>query len=255
MVDTPAARRSLSFGRRADDYERVRPEYPTEAVDLLVSRLGLGSASDVLDLGAGTGKLTRPLVERVGRVIAVEPDPDMRRILSRATECFLVLDGRAEAIPLPDRSVDAVVAGEAFHWFATGEALAEMARVLRPGGGLGLIWKHWWETEPPVPAAASELMRRVHERPDLEPHALEDDADWRACFAASPFEELREETIESATLTVDGGDLVTLILTTSIFGSLPRDEHERAEAELRELFRGDYRLPIASGLYWTRLAE
>ena len=216
---------------------------------------GLGPESVVLDLGAGTGKLTRPLVERFPRVIAVEPDPGMRAVLTRDTEAYRVLGGKAEAIPLDDACVDAVLVGEAFHWFDTGPALEEIARVLRPGGGLGLIWKHWWETEPPVPAAASELMRRVHERPDLEPHALEDDADWRACFAASPFEELREETIESATLTVDGGDLVTLILTTSIFGSLPRDEHERAEAELRELIRGDYRLPIASGLYWTRLAE
>ena len=95
--------RATSFGRRAEDYDRVRPEYPPAAVDLVVSRLGLGTEAVVLDLGAGTGKLTRPLVERFHRVIAVEPDPGMRAVLTRATEAYRVLDGRAEAIPLDDR--------------------------------------------------------------------------------------------------------------------------------------------------------
>jgi SAM-dependent methyltransferase len=246
--------RATSFGRRAEDYDRVRPEYPPAAVDLVVSRLGLGPEAVVLDLGAGTGKLTRPLVERFPRVIAVEPDPGMRAVLTRATEAYRVLDGKAEAIPLDDASVDAVLVGEAFHWFDTEPALGEIARVLRPCGGLGLIWKHWWETEPPVPPAAAELMKRVYERPDLERHAMETGA-WRERFAASPFGELREDAIASETLTLDGHDLVTLILTTSVMASLPPESFADVEERLRALVVGEYRLPVKSGLYTTRLSK
>ena len=244
--------RATSFGRRAEDYDRVRPEYPPAAVDLVVSRLGLGTEAVVLDLGAGTGKLTRPLVERFPRVIAVEPDPGMRAVLTRATEAYRVLDGRAEAIPLDDASVDAVLVGEAFHWFDTEPALGEIARVLRPCGGLGLIWKHWWETEPPVPPAAAELMKRVYERPDLERPPNED---WRGSFAASPFGDLREDTLDHEPLTLDGDDLVTLILTTSVFGSLPPDEFDRVEVELRKLVTGEYLVPVKAALNTTRLSK
>jgi ubiquinone/menaquinone biosynthesis C-methylase UbiE len=246
--------RATSFGQRAEDYDRVRPEYPPEAIDLLLSRLGLGPGSDVLDLGAGTGKLTRPLVERVGRVIAVEPDRGMRAVLTRATEAYRVIDGRAEAIPLDDASVDAVLVGQAFHWFAMEAALAEIERILRPGGGLALIWNEWWETVPPVPPAAAELMQRIYERPELEPHSMEND-DWRGCFATSPFEELREDRLESDGVMLDAERLVTLILSTSVFGSLPPDEFDAVEAELRKVVVGEYRLPVATQLHTTRLAE
>ncbi len=246
--------RATSFGQRAEDYDRVRPEYPPEAIDLLVSRLGLGPGSDVVDLGAGTGKLTRPLVERVGRVIAVEPDRGMRAVLTRATDAYRVLDGRAESIPLDDASVDAVLVGQAFHWFATKAALAEIERILRTGGGLALIWNEWWETVPPVPPAAAELMERIYERPELEPHSMESD-DWRTCFAASPFEELREDSTESDGVMLDAERLVTLILSTSVFGSLPADEFDAVEAELRRLVVGEYRLPVATQLHTTRLTK
>src|SRR5262245_17599074 len=128
--------RALSFGRLAADYNRVRPEHPAEAIARAVANLGLDRNSDVLDLAAGTGRLTRLLTERVARVIAVEPDAAMRAVLSGTTDCHAVLDGTAEAIPLEDSSVDAVFVAEAFHWFDTGPALAEIARVLRPCGGV-----------------------------------------------------------------------------------------------------------------------
>jgi SAM-dependent methyltransferase len=245
--------RASSFGHRAEDYDRVRPEYPPEAIDLLVSRLELGPGSDVLDLGAGTGKLTRPLVERVGRVIAVEPDPGMRAVL-RGCEAYLVVDGSAEAIPVPDASVDAVVVGEAFHWFDTGVALPEIERVLRAGGGVGLAGRHWWETMPSVPTAAADLMKRIYERPDLEPLAVRDD-NWRTCFTGSAFGELHEDRIESEPVSLSGEELVTLVLSTSVFGSLPAEEFDAAEAELRALVVGDYRLPIATELTTTHLAK
>jgi SAM-dependent methyltransferase len=131
---------SRTFEQVAELYERVRPSYPNEAMSWLVDRLGIDARSVVLDLGAGTGKLTRALVGRAARTIAVEPGPQMLAQLRHAVPEAEALLGSAEAIPLPDDAVDAVVCGQSFHWFRTGEALHEIHRVLRLGGGLGLIW-------------------------------------------------------------------------------------------------------------------
>ena len=128
------------FESVADLYERVRPTYPGEAVDWLTQTLRIDGRSSVLDLGAGTGKLTRAFVPHAGRVVAVEPGPNMLAELRQAVPQAEAHLGAAEAIPLPDGSVDAVVCGQSFHWFRTDDALAEIRRVLRPGGGLGLIW-------------------------------------------------------------------------------------------------------------------
>jgi ubiquinone/menaquinone biosynthesis C-methylase UbiE len=238
----------LAFGNAAADYERGRPGWPDEIA--LVG--GLRPEAEVLDLGAGTGKLTRVLARRFARVTAVEPDESMRAVSFLATQCCKVVEGSAEAIPLPDRSVDAVFCAESFHWFANDAALAEIVRVLRPRGGLVLIWRDWWKTDPPPPEEARELMQRVFERPDLERHAGEDDA-WRRCFEGSPFEELQEEKLAPEVLELDAERLVTLILSTSVFGSLPDDELDRVEGELRRLITGEYRLPIETQLWWTRL--
>jgi ubiquinone/menaquinone biosynthesis C-methylase UbiE len=128
------------FEQVAALYERVRPTYPDEAVDWVLDRLGIDTASTVLDLGAGTGKLTRMLVDRAAHVIAVEPGPEMLAQLRRAVPRAEAILGAAEAIPLPDDTVDAVVCGQSFHWFRTDEAVPEIRRVLRRGRGLGLIW-------------------------------------------------------------------------------------------------------------------
>jgi len=240
--------RASSFGRRAEEYERSRPDYGPEPVEVAAARLGLGADAHVLDLGAGTGKLTRRLAERFAHVFAVEPDAAMRALIAGSD----ALDGSAEAIPLPDDSVDAVFCAESFHWFANEAALAEVARVLRPRGGLVLVWRDWWKTEPPPPKEARDLMRQVYERPDLERHAGEDDA-WRRCFGGSSFEELREEKLAPEVLDLAAERLVTLILSTSVFGSLPADELDRVERELRRLMTGEYRLPIQTQLWWTRL--
>jgi ubiquinone/menaquinone biosynthesis C-methylase UbiE len=248
--------RATSFGQRAEDYDRVRPEYPPEAIDLLVSRLGLGLGSDVLDLGAGTGKLTRPLVERVGRVIAVEPDRGMRAVLTRATEAYRVIDGRAESIPLDGASVDAVLVGQAFHWFATEAALAEIGRILRPGGGLALIWNEWSKAEPPIPAEAEEIVQGVLQRTELEPIGGESEEwEWHRKFEGTGFEELREEQVEAAPIQIDAERLVTLQLSTSPFATLSADEFDAVERRLRALIVGEYRLPLRVELYWTRLAK
>ena len=128
--------RSLSFGEQAAAYERGRPSYPPESINWL---LPAGSV-DVLDLGAGTGKLTVRLAERGLAVTAVDPIPEMLEVLSGSLPSVPALLGTAEEIPLPDNSVDAVLVAQAWHWFDPERAAAEVARVLRPGGRLGLVW-------------------------------------------------------------------------------------------------------------------
>ena len=125
--------RAGSFGAAADVYDRARPSYPADAVRWA---LPLG-AQRVLDLGAGTGKLTAVLLDLGLDVVAVEPSEQMRAHVPARAEA---LAGTAEQVPLADASVDAVVVGQAFHWFDPVPALAEVARVLRPGGTLGLLW-------------------------------------------------------------------------------------------------------------------
>ena len=145
-------RRARSFGGVADAYERGRPEYSREAVEWLV-----GSARLVVDVGAGTGKLTRGIVALGREVVAVEPLGEMARRLREVVPVARVLTGSAEAIPLPDESADAVVAGQAYHWFDPPRALPEIARVLRPGGTLGLVW-NTRDEEVPWVRRLSELM-------------------------------------------------------------------------------------------------
>lgn len=128
--------RARSFGAAADVYERARPLYPEAAIDWLLPE----GARTVLDLGAGTGKLTRSLTARGLEVVAVEPIAEMRTGLAWAAPEARILDGTAEAIPLADDSVDAITVAQAWHWVDPERATAEAARVLRPGGTLGLIW-------------------------------------------------------------------------------------------------------------------
>ncbi|HEU5373525.1 MAG TPA: class I SAM-dependent methyltransferase, partial [Gaiellaceae bacterium] len=133
-----------SFDLAADEYERTRAGYPAELLD----GLPVSPDADVLDLGAGTGKLTRVLVRRYAHVTAVEPLDRMRAILERVVPEAEALPGSAERIPLDDASVDAVFAAQAFHWFDHDRALPEIARVLRPAGVLALVWNGPDESRP-----------------------------------------------------------------------------------------------------------
>ncbi len=158
MSDThPAAG---GFATAADAYERGRPGYPEAAIAWLAECLRLEPGRDVLDLAAGTGKLTRALMPFGARVVAVEPIDEMREQLFRALPDVDAFDGTAESIPLPDGSVDAVTCAQAFHWFRAVEALREIHRVLRPGGALALVWN--------VRDVSDPLQAKVHEI--LEPY-------------------------------------------------------------------------------------
>lgn len=133
----PVAR---GFERVAEEYERSRPSFPPEAVDHLADRLDLRLGRTLLDLAAGTGKLTRLLAGTGAEVVAVEPLGAMRAKLAKSVPGARILEGVAEAIPLPDGSVDAATVAQAFHWFDRARAYRELHRVLRPGGGLALVW-------------------------------------------------------------------------------------------------------------------
>ncbi|MDA3640990.1 class I SAM-dependent methyltransferase [Mycobacterium xenopi] len=171
--------RSLSFGSEAAAYERGRPSYPPEAIDWLLPT----GAHDVLDLGAGTGKLTTRLVERGLDVVAVDPIPEMLDVLRKSLPDTPALLGTAEEIPLPDNSVDAVLVAQAWHWFDPARAIPEVIRVLRPGGRLGLVWntrdeRLGWVRELGriIGSDADPVSERVmlpHPFTDLERHRVE----------------------------------------------------------------------------------
>ncbi|UTH73284.1 class I SAM-dependent methyltransferase [Chromobacterium sp. IIBBL 290-4] len=128
------------FGKEAQAYARGRPEYPEGLRGWLSDTLGVAEGRVALDLGAGTGKFTRLLVDAGATVLAVEPVENMREQLRQRLPMVEALAGSAETIPLPDQSVDVVACAQAFHWFANDKALAEIHRVLKPGGRLGLVW-------------------------------------------------------------------------------------------------------------------
>lgn len=136
--DAERARRASSFGNHAGDYHRFRPDYPAHAIEWALCRPT--SRLRVLDLAAGTGKLTENILDAGHEVIAVEPDAGMLAELSASLPEVTALAGTAEEIPLPDESVDAVLVGQAFHWFMPDRALPEIGRVLRPGGPLAALW-------------------------------------------------------------------------------------------------------------------
>ncbi|WP_026926958.1 class I SAM-dependent methyltransferase [Granulicoccus phenolivorans] len=152
MSTPPPDTRATSFGRAGRSYDRARPEYPADAAAWL-----LAGTTEVADVGAGTGKLTRLIADTGRTVTAVDPDPEMLRVLAERSPAIPTRTGTGEALPLPDASVDAVTFGQAWHWVDPVAASAEAARVLRPGGILGLIWNIRDESVPWI-AALTEII-------------------------------------------------------------------------------------------------
>lgn len=211
---------AASFGKAADAYQRGRPEYPESAVEWLVPR----RARRVLDLGAGTGKLTRPLADAGLKVTAVEPSERMRDQLTDAVPGARVLAGSAENIPLEDGSVDAVVVGQAWHWFDPARAVPETARVLAPGGTLALAWNIRDESVPWV-AALGALMHQHSEqvidtRPDI----------------GGPFGP-PERTEIRWTRSMTRAEVHDMVASRSYVITLPDDERDRLLAEVDDFLR------------------
>jgi SAM-dependent methyltransferase len=217
---------ALAFDRAVDVYEEARPDYPAVAVAWLAKRLDLRSGRTVLDLAAGTGKLTRRLVPTGARVIAVEPLPAMRARLGDLVPEVEALAGTAEAIPLPDASVDAITVGQAFHWFRLGEALPELHRVLRPGGGLALIWNL---REGPLDDLLAGILRPL--RGETPTHA---DQGWREQIEASPLFgplEARDFRWEEE---YEPEVMVKRALSVSFVAALPPERQDEVAGQVRE---------------------
>ncbi len=217
------------FSAGAANYVAGRPEYPPAIEAWLTHELGLESGKTVLDLGAGTGKFSRSLLATGAKVIAVEPVPAMMDQLVRQYPEIEARIGSADAIPLSDASVDAVVCAQSFHWFATPEALHEIHRLLKPGGALGLVW-NVRDNNVKWVAALSRIMK-----------PLEGDAPrfhsqkWRALFPAEGFGPLREKRFQNWHTGHPEQVIVERILSVSFIAALPPEGQERVKAELREV--------------------
>jgi len=215
------------FSRSADAYDRARPDYPPAAVAWLAERLGLRPGRTVVDLAAGTGKLTRPLAATGAEVVAIEPVAEMRARIGDAAARSL--DGTAEAVPLPDASADAVTVAQAFHWFDGPAALAEIHRVLRPGGALALVWNRR-PLEDPVHAAIERIIAPY--RGDAPAHRS---GAWRAAFDATTLFGPLEERTFAHSRPHDADALADRVGSTSFVAALDDGPHAEVIAAVRAL--------------------
>jgi SAM-dependent methyltransferase len=211
--------RAASFGVAAPAYERGRPSYPAVAIDWLLPP----GAARVLDLGAGTGKLTRQLCRRGLGVVAVEPSSGMREQLATELPDVTLLAGVAEAIPLDDQTVDTVLVAQAWHWVDPALAVPEVARVLSPGGSLGLIWNIRDEREEWV----AQLGRIMHAYGD-------EDTGMPSPSIGPPFGPLRRHEVDW-TYRLSGDALVDLVASRSYVITLPQPERAAILDEVRDL--------------------
>jgi SAM-dependent methyltransferase len=220
---------AAGFGRDAGTYVRGRPEFPPAALDWLRDDLGLRAGKTVVDLGAGTGKFTRLLLQTSATVIAVEPVAAMREQLRCDLPNANALPGNAQHMPLPDACADALVCAQAFHWFATSEALAEIRRVLKPGGVLGLIWNL---RDPSVDWVAALTRIMAPYEGDAPRY---DDGEWRAVFPAKGFGPLQERSFPNEHVGPPGQVIVERIASVSFIAALNDATRERVLDQVRAL--------------------
>lgn len=248
-IDATAA---SGFQAAPATYERGRPGYPPEAVAKLAAALSLTPASTVADLGAGTGKLTGALVPYTPRIIAIEPVPAMRRTFRRQYPAVPVIAGTAEAVPLAAGSVDAVVCAQAFHWFDGSRALAEIHRVLKPRGRLGLIWNVRDETVGWV-AGLTTIM---------DPHAGNTpryrDGTWKEAFRDSTLFTKLEGAEFRHGPSVDREQVVARVTSISFIARLPQEERAKIETQVHQLLdvspetagRERFPFPYRTHVFW-----
>ncbi|MBN8961697.1 MAG: methyltransferase domain-containing protein [Rhizobiales bacterium] len=241
------------FSAKADVYARGRPDYPDAIVDWLRDRLGLRDGRTVIDLGAGTGKFTAYLLKTGAQVIAVEPVREMRAKIVQAQPNVVTYDGTATSIPLPDDSVDVVICAQAFHWFATREALAEIRRVLKPGGRLGLIWNVRDESVDWIKALTAIIAPHEGDTPRYASGA------WRSVFPADGFSPVQEERFPHSHVGSPDETIIDRVCSTSFIAALPADETTKVVAQLRALIAATPALagkdmisvPYTTAAYWT----
>jgi SAM-dependent methyltransferase len=240
------------FAHAVEHYRRGRPSYPDDAVAYLVDVLGVRPDRDVLELGAGTGKLTELLVHSGARIAALEPVPEMRQVLALACPTATVLDGTAEAIPLPDGSMDAVVAAQAFHWFDGERALPEIHRVLREHGVLGMMWNVRDEASDWAERITAVVDRLAGDGPRYR------DGHWRRAFERTELFGPVHHRVAYHVHHVTREAFLDRVLSISYVASAPPAERERVIAEITELLETDPELsgrdeivmPYRTDVFW-----
>lgn len=218
------------YTQAPDSYQRGRPEYPPALVDWLDVQLGVREGARVIDLGAGTGKFTTLLARTGAAVTAVEPVDAMRQKLSESLPGVRALAGTAQALPLPDGEVDALVCAQAFHWFADAQALGEMHRVLRPGGRLGLVWNVRDESCDWVAAITEIITPYEGDAPRYYTGRWKRPFEGQTLFAPlqlTEFAHRHEGSFEQVVL--------DRILSVSFIAALPEAEREAVAERLRAL--------------------
>jgi SAM-dependent methyltransferase len=223
----------------ADRYERGRPDYPAAAIATIVAELDLRAGRTVLDLAAGTGKLTRLLVPSGANVIAVEPIREMREKI----EGVVALAGRAERIPLTDGFVDAVTVGTAFHWFDADAALHEIARVLTPDGGVALIWNTRDERSP-LHRALTDIIDPLGGDTPRRQHR-----NWKTLLADSGLFARTKRVLFEHVQPVDEQAVVDRVLSISFIASAEDAVKDEVERQVRAVAKGATELPYMTELY------
>lgn len=221
MSERVHATAAAGFDRAGADYERGRPGYPPAAVSHLAQAVGIEPGARVLDLAAGTGKLTRTLADSGAELIAVEPVAGMREQLERSTRGVRVLEGTAEHIPLADAELDAVVVAQAFHWFDARTAAAEICRALRPEGSLGVIWNAWDEEVRWVRRTQALVHEHVHGAPQNATSGWSQKVEETGLFTP-----LGEKTFAHV-VTSDLDSLLARVASISYISALPDAERAR----------------------------
>jgi SAM-dependent methyltransferase len=240
------------FALAPADYERGRPMYPFQAVRRLVKELRIKPESTILDLAAGTGKLTRLLAQLGSEIVAVEPVDEMRERLVQTLPAVTALEGTAEDIPLDDESMDAVTVGQAFHWFDGDAALAEIHRVLRPGTRLGLIWNVKDESVDWVHQLAEIIEAFRGNAPRVASGAWKDAFERTELF--TPIERARFSFVHET----DTATVVARVTSISFIAATAPRVREQVVEQVRELLsthpdtRGQRIFPLRyrTGVYW-----
>jgi SAM-dependent methyltransferase len=217
------------FAKEALAYARGRPEYPVALDGWLRDTLQLNEDRTVVDLGAGTGKFTRRLLATGANIIAVEPVSEMLTQLTRILPDVAARSGTAENIPVNDGAVDVVVCAQSFHWFASNTALAEIRRVLKPGGRLGLIWNVRNESVDWCAAMTAIMAPYEGDAPRYR------SGEWRNVFPAEGFSPLQEERFRNGHTGHPEQVIVERVLSTSFIAALPRPQQLIVAARLRDL--------------------
>jgi ubiquinone/menaquinone biosynthesis C-methylase UbiE len=217
------------FSSAAEAYSHGRPDYPPEILPWLRRTLGLGPGSSAVDLGAGTGKFTPLLLATGASVVAVEPVDAMRAQLLRNIPSVTALAASAQSLPLADASVDVVLCAQAFHWFASAEALREIGRVLKPGGKLGLVWNVRDESVDWVAAITRIVAPYEGDTPRFHT------GEWRRLFPSELFSQPGETVLSYRHRGSARQVIVERVLSVSFIAALPEADRKHVEQSLDAL--------------------